>query len=190
MKKYVISLTVISTVMSVFLMSAPPSQAFSLSDFFRSGSVKGTQTTLPTTNQTFTDKFKSAVSSMMGVRISEDATPGQDSLPVRNGIVNTPIARIDALLKAGRLTQQQADAIKTQITTVKTKQLELKAAEDALATLLKAYKVNADLQPGTENNQDIPDTIKIKVSPTPRTNKENPIRKMPPIRIQDGQENR
>lgn len=172
MKKNVISLTVISTVMTVFLVSAQPSQAFSLMDFFRGGSTQNEQAeSTRDTSNSLGDKIRTLLSTKFGVGEVE-----------AQSVADASETKILTLVSSGLLSKDQADPMLSEIKDIRNKQDELKNLEKHLAESLKTNKVDSllsDLRRGINKKSKPTTTVKPLVTPNTTRRNSNPVRVIP-----------
>lgn len=151
MKKIVFPSMVLLVLFSYFV-SARVAHAFWLTDLFRGGRVMGEQTTTNNSNE----KRPSFVQKMMtNLRGGGKGATKSGTIRPQGGQPGPidPAARVDKLIKAGKLTAAQGAELLAKLKAIIAKREELKTLERELATWMKNNKIESEIEESeTEGN--------------------------------------
>lgn len=150
--KKIVFLSVVILVLFSYLVNASGAYAFWLTDLFGGGRVMGEQTT---TNNSSEKKSNFVQKVMSNLKSSgKKATKSGSIKPqgAQSGPVD-PAARVDKLIKAGKLTAAQGAELLAKLKAIVAKREELKAMERELKTWLKNNKIESEVEESeTEGN--------------------------------------
>ena len=144
MKKIVFPLIALLVVFSYFV-SAKSAHAFWLTDLFGGGRVKGEQTTTSNSNRKRPNFVQKMMTNLRGG--GKNATKSGSIRPqgAQSGPTD-PTARVDKLIKSGRLTAAQGAELLAKLRAIIAKKEELKTLQKDLATWLKNNKVESEIE--------------------------------------------